>query len=100
MQTLTICKLGFNQNYCTFTLILLTMIVLCSTFIWTNSVNYKCFEMKSHELARRRFMMAPMVDQSELAFRQLGRKYGCDLCYTPMLHSRIFSTTPKYEPST
>lgn len=37
-----------------------------------------------------------MVDQSELAFRQLGRKYGCDLCYTPMLHSRLFSQTETY----
>lgn len=47
-------------------------------------------------MGKPRWVMAPMVDQSELAFRHMGRKYGCDLCYTPMLHSKIFSETPKY----
>eukprot|EP00277_Geminigera_cryophila_P036931 CAMPEP_0173104188 /NCGR_PEP_ID=MMETSP1102-20130122/39017_1 /TAXON_ID=49646 /ORGANISM="Geminigera sp., Strain Caron Lab Isolate" /LENGTH=375 /DNA_ID=CAMNT_0013999507 /DNA_START=98 /DNA_END=1222 /DNA_ORIENTATION=- len=26
----------------------------------------------------------------------MGRKYGCDLAYTPMLHSKIFAETPRY----
>ena len=47
MQTLIIYKLGFNQNYYTFTLILLIKIVLCSKFPSTKFINYKCFEMKS-----------------------------------------------------
>ena len=26
----------------------------------------------------------------------MGRRYGAELCYTPMLHSRLFSENPQY----
>ena len=43
-----------------------------------------------------RFVAAPMVDQSELAFRMLCRELGTNLCYTPMMHARLMTEVPTY----
>ena len=40
-------KLGFNQNYYTFTSILLTQIVMCSEFISIEFIDYECLVMRS-----------------------------------------------------
>ncbi|KAK1439011.1 hypothetical protein QVD17_04826 [Tagetes erecta] len=48
------------------------------------------------KLGQPKLIVAPMVDNSELPFRMLCRKYGAEAAYTPMLHSRIFSDNAKY----
>ncbi|XP_059623922.1 uncharacterized protein LOC132266921 [Cornus florida] len=48
------------------------------------------------KLGQPKLIVAPMVDNSELPFRMLCRKYGAEAAYTPMLHSRIFSENEKY----
>ena len=46
LQTLTIHKLGCNQNYYTFTLISLIKIVMLGKFPGTEFINYKCLQMR------------------------------------------------------
>lgn len=47
-------------------------------------------------LGRPTYVVAPMVNQSELPFRVLCRRYGAQLTFTPMLHGRLFAENSKY----
>lgn len=41
------------------------------------------------------FILAPMVGNSELAWRTLARRYGADICYTEMVHCEAFLRTKR-----
>ncbi|XP_027203528.2 dihydrouridine synthase 1 [Dermatophagoides pteronyssinus] len=51
----------------------------------------------SKTLRSARHILAPMVDQSELAFRLMVRRYNVHCTYSPMIHSRLFLEQPKYQ---
>lgn len=65
---------------------------------WEES--YKDAGIRGWDLYRKlgspRYVVAPMVEQSELAFRMQTRRYGAELCYTPMIHSRYFTVDAGY----
>ena len=47
--------------------------------------------------AMKALVVAPMVDQSDLPFRLLCRRYGANLCFTPMIHTRLVVESPTYQ---
>ena len=60
------------------------------------SINHG-FQFWKNVLASSRYILAPMVDQSELAFRLFVRKYQVQCTYSPMFNANIFVKDVKYQ---
>jgi tRNA-dihydrouridine synthase 1 len=59
-------------------------------------VQHQPHEQQQPQHPNYRYILAPMVGASELPFRFLCRKYGTQLCYTPMMSSQLFASSRDY----
>lgn len=57
---------------------------------------YESLHTKYPILKQKALVLAPMVDQSDLPFRLLCRNYGTNLCFTPMIHAKMFQEKQGY----
>mmetsp|Transcript_3017 Transcript_3017/g.3891 ORF Transcript_3017/g.3891 Transcript_3017/m.3891 type:complete len:125 (-) Transcript_3017:12-386(-) len=55
-----------------------------------------CRDWYRDKLKSPRRVVAPMVSQSELAFRMLCRRHGAELTYTPMHNAKMLLKSEKY----
>jgi tRNA-dihydrouridine synthase 1 len=64
----------------------------------TDGAKKRKLEVSLHitEHPKYAYILAPMVGASELPFRLLCRKYGAQLCYTPMMSSAQFANSDEY----